>query len=152
MSWGSNGYSSEAIEGCILAFRSTIQGNVEVYENCTSSSNSIARTIPITGYSYTIKGTLTQGDNIVMCGDIVVFYETNEVASSFGLNGILGIIILIMSLTLFFAGENTATMVGASFGILLSWFLGIMNLEPIQVTGLILFGIILALIGRRRRL
>lgn len=152
MSWGSNGYSSEAIEGCILAFRSTIQGNVEVYENCTSSSNSIARTIPITGYSYTIKGTLTQGDNIVMCGDIVVFYETNEVASSFGLSGILGIIILIMSLTLFFAGENTATMVGASFGILLSWFLGIMNLEPIQVTGLILFGIILALIGRRRRL
>jgi hypothetical protein len=151
MIWGNNPLSSLPLTGCIFAYRNGINGLEQTYSSCVNNTNSIERTIPESGYSYVIKGKLYQGGYSVSCPNALSFYDDVPTARTFGLTGLFSAILLILSLALFFVGDDVKQQAGAIFGVILSWFLGLLNFDWRVITSICAFVIIIMWIGRSAR-
>lgn len=153
MEWGANPNKEGYVSGCIIGYRQSIYGNIEIYNNCSVEADGYSRevSIPMSGYTYTIIGKLQQGNYTVICGDEVIFHTVTTSAAMFGISALFGAFLLIASLILFYAGDGEATLVGAAAGIVISYIIGIFLFGFIIVTAAITFLIIIVLIGRYTR-
>jgi len=152
MTWNSNPYSSESIQGCLVGYVSSFKGLVEVYRNCTNSTSySLTRSIPDIGNEYLIRGELTQGSSFATCDTTLDYYKENTGSEIFGIEALLGVIFLILSMALFYAGDAEISIFGSVLGLLAVFFLGISAFTWSMVSAMIFFAIIIVVIGRYAR-
>jgi hypothetical protein len=151
MSWNDNPADSSEITGCILAYRSGISGYTLIYQNCTNASNSIERSIPMNSFDYLIKGSLTQGDTSKWCDNTVEFKQDNDTATQFGISGVFVIVLLILSMALFYHAGGEVQLALAGVGLIGAWVLGITQFGWVTISAVLAFLIIIALIGRHSR-
>lgn len=151
VSWSENPEDDSPIEGCIFAYRMQIGGLVQVYENCTSTTNSIERAIPNSGFDYVVRGTLEQSGSKVVCDQEISFNFKNDAATLFSLNGLLGAVFLVMALGLFYAGNGEAQVIGSGLAIFLVWIFGIVMFDWLFISSVIAFLTIIVGIGRYTR-
>jgi len=152
MTWNSNPYNTETIEGCLVGYLASFKGPVEVYRNCTNSiSYSLTRTIPDIGNQYYIKGELTQGTSTATCSPVLEYYTENSGNEIFGLEALLGVVFLILAMALFYAGDAEISVVGSILGLLAIFFLGISTLSWELVSSIVFFAVIIVIIGRYGR-
>lgn len=151
-SWGNNPEDTVSpITGCITTYRSSVLGLQEVYTNCTSSSNSIERTIPETGFDYIVRGEITQDDFTVVCGGELSVMSEVEGASKFGLEALIAVVFLVLGLALFYAGEGEFQLIAAMIAVIVSWTFGLLNFDFMIVSSIIGFLIMIVMIGRYTR-
>ena len=153
MEWGLNPEKDGYISGCITAYRKTIKGNTEVYNNCSVETDGFSRevTIPIVGNTYVITGRLEQGDNIVVCGTELIFSPDDEAGGLFGASALFAVFLLVASLALIYAGDGHLMLAGAGVGLVASWFIGILIWDWITVSAVIVLLAIVAITGRYTR-
>lgn len=149
--WNQNPEDSSPMTGCIIANRLMPSGWQQVYINCTSTSFSIERTIPNTGFDYQVKGKLFQSGFAIECAEEVEFRDSNTAADQFGNTGLFAAIILIISLVLLYASDDQTMMYMAIVGLLASWWLGILNFGWVTASAIIGFLVIIIWIGKSTR-
>ena len=147
MAWEQSPELSDAVSGCIIAYRGTINGKTQIYENCSNSSP-ITRTIPDNSNPYYVIGELRQGNYNVQCGQELSFFTETDASETFGLTGIFCVIIMVASLALLFWGEGKFPVLGSMIGLAVSWFLGITVIDTFTMSLLEAFLILVAVTGR----
>jgi hypothetical protein len=134
MRWMANSESSEPITGCLVGMSSDINGSNEFYRNCTNSSLSLTRLVPDPGVTYTVRGYLYQGGVQGYCRqDITINYDQNA-ALTFGPTLLFSIMLLVIGMTLFYAGRSTTSLMGAGLAVVIAWGLGLLALPWTWVT------------------
>ena len=148
MTWSNNPSDSNAITGCLVQSYTTLSGKVENYRNCTNTSNSLIRVIPDISENYVISGEISQSGNIGFCRqDIRVSNQLNA-GSRFGATLLFSFVLLLMGLSLLYAGQSTESIVGAILSLIISYFLGILALSWEMVTIAVSILIIIVLVIR----
>ena len=148
MQWTDNPEDDSAIEGCILAYREDLYNLTQIYKNCTNLTNSMTRTIASDGNTYYVRGTVNQSGNLGFCRNEVTFFNNLNAAELFGSVAVFAIFLLILSLYLIYASEGTVSMAAGSVGVIIAFFLGILNLPWTWVLSVIFFGIFVVVVGR----
>lgn len=147
MTWGDNPESNATITGCLQAFRSSIYGFVQIFENCTTTPP-IVNSIPVNAFDYYVRGKLTQLDSTTYCATELNYAQEKDTAKSFGPAAIFGIIILIASLGLIFAGDGELVLIGGAVGLIVAFVLGVTQFPWKIVAATITFLLIIVYIGR----
>lgn len=152
MIWGENPENTDDdVMGCIVGSRRSINGLVEVFSNCTIEADYRREVgVPINGNEYIVQGYLKQNNEIAVCGE-VSFRPEDEAAGRFGVTGLLATFFLFIGLVLIYAGKGEEQLLGGGIGIVIAWFLGILNFSWLIVSAIVVFLIIIALIGRYTR-
>jgi hypothetical protein len=149
MSWTSNIYDSSDITACIVGYRQDIYNKTEVYRSCTNaSSGSLTRDVSVSTSTYYISGEIEQNGNHGVCRNDVVFFAQSDTSSLLGVTGLFAIALLIISLAFLYAGEGELTIVGALVGVFIAWLLGMLSMPWIIVSGIVIFGVGIIIIGR----
>jgi len=155
MSWESNPLSdsTDYTSGCVRVTRASITGNQDVYNNCSVETDGYTRTfiLPTNNNNYVITGSLVQGTHQALCKDSIVINYDDYASGMFDISGLLGAFLLIACLVLLYAGNNELSLIGAVIGIVASWVIGLINFPWLQVSSLIAFLVIIAIIGRYSR-
>ena len=153
MSWSPNQQQDGYVSGCITAYRKTIYGSTEVYNNCSVESDGYSRevSIPVTGNTYIIRGTLEQSGNVAYCSDEVIFFTSETSAQTFGISALIGIFLLVGSLILFYAGDGEIQLVGAGIGMVIAYILGVLNFDFYIISTIIVFLMLIVAVGRYSR-
>ena len=143
--------TDDPIYGCFTGWRKTIKGTTKIFSNCTIESDFEREvSVPSNGNEYIVLGYLLQNNEQAICGE-VSFRPQDEAAGLFGLSGLLGVFFLFIGLALIYAGEGEEQLLGGGIGIVVAWFLGILNFSWLVVSAILAFLIIVALIGRYTR-
>ena len=145
--WEDNELSSETITGCIYADRFE-GGWTQIYVNCTTTANSIERTIPNTGYNYLARGKIFQGGLAKECGEPVSFNFAATPNDNFGSAGIIFVAFLVLALGLAFAGEDEKFLMGAGIAFVIAWFFGMLAFDWVTISLIMVFIGIIVAIGR----
>lgn len=148
MSWGSNPKNTDDITGCIYSFRHSVAGTVNNYVNCSILENPLVRTIPNSGFDYSVKGRLFQSGFAVDCNDIVEFKQEQDSANLFGIAAVLGLFYLLCALALMFDTNSTLQILGVIIGLLVSFIFGFSGFGWQTTSSLVVFLIIILVIGR----
>jgi hypothetical protein len=151
MEWGTNSQDTSAITGCLFAYRLGIGNATLVYTNCTSTEFSIERTVPNTGYQYTVVSKLYQSGFSKECDNSITFNFENTTSSVWSINAIMCIIFLITATSLFWAGEGELQLLGGGVAVVVAFIFGILSLPLPIVIGVIFFLTIIAVVGRYSR-
>jgi len=151
MEWAVNPEDSSAIEGCIMAYRRTIYGNVEVYNNCTSNTFSRTVQVPLNSNEYVVMGKLKQNNFTVVCGENVHFDSRDSVGGYWGSSGLLAAFFLIAAMALMFAGNGELMIIGIIVGIIGIAILGITNFDIAIISAMIALLVIVLFVGRYSR-
>lgn len=151
MEFGYNPKSTAVITGCIEAYRNTVTGTVQVFQNCSSTSHSFTITVPSSSYAYTVKGKLYQGGYSIECKDSVEFYTNVESGRKFGLMGLLSVFFLICAFILWQSDNSLNQHLGAIGGLLTAFILGLFAFTWTTLAALIFFDIFIMLISRYSR-
>jgi len=151
MEWAVNPEDSSAIEGCIIAYRRTIYGNVEVYNNCTSNTFNRTVQIPLNSNEYVVMGKLRQNNFTVVCGENIHFDSRDSVGGYWGSSGLLAAFFLIAAMALMFAGNGELMIIGVIVGIIGIAILGITNFDIAIISAMIALLIIVLFVGRYSR-
>lgn len=153
MKWGPNPEdTTTALFGCIRATRQSVTGNIVLFDNCTEEAD-FTRSVIVNhaGNIVTVAGRLEQGNNSVYCAGTATFTPQDDASSTFSFTGLLAAFFLVAGIMLLYAGENETQLVGAGLGIIVAFWLGILNYSPIGVSSIILFLILIAITGRYTR-
>jgi len=148
MVWGNNPESDSAITGCIFGYRADFNGMTEVYQNCTTTGNSLIVGIPDNGLDYMITGKIYQNGYSIPCDQMLDYSSSKTAAENFGLSGIFAIILIIASMVLLYSDFGWKQDIGAGIGLLVAWFLGITNFGWLEVSAMIFFLGTVVWIGR----
>lgn len=148
LEWGENPEDSSTITGCMQAFRHTVAGTTKVYENCSSTANSILATIPVSGFDYSVKGKLFQSGRSISCMDTVEFKADLSTPNLFGPMAALSVFFLIIGWVLWFSDDANAQQLGAIGALIVSFISGLLAFGWQTVVSLSFFVIIVWLVGR----
>lgn len=152
MTWQSNDYDSSSITGCLVVYRSMVTGLREVYNYCSvSGSYSIERSIPNDGFEYEVRGELTQGNNYAYCNANLEYYQNTEIADTFGITGLLGLLLCLMAFALMYSEEGEMQIFGVIIGFVGFWLLGVTKFSWGVVFSVIAFLVIIVMVGRYSR-
>jgi len=151
MRWTTNPESSETLTGCLTGTKTTIIGIDEFYRNCTSSGLTLTRTIPAQTSDYYIRGLLYQGDTEAYCRNDILMAANRPAATQFGATLMFGIVFLIISVSLIYAGKSTESLVGAGLSIVIAFFLGLLAISWEWVATALSLIVIIALLIRYSR-
>ena len=151
VSWGDNPDDVTPINGCLYASRFTLGSYNQFYYNCTSTTNSIERTIPNSGFNYVVTGKVFQSGYSKLCKNSIEFNFQKSGADNFGLMGLLSVFLLIASMILFFKSSGQSQILGAVIGLVLAWFTGLVAFGWTTISALIFFLIIILYVGRYSR-
>jgi hypothetical protein len=136
----------------MVGYLSSFKGLVEVYRNCTNSTSySLTRSIPDMGNEYVIRGELTQGTSFAVCSPSLEYYTENSGSEIFGLEAVLGVVLLLLAMALFYAGDAEVSVFGIIVGLLAIFFLGISAFTWPMISGMIFFAVVIVMIGRYGR-
>lgn len=141
---GSTGY-----QGCVFVKRAGVDGYVLTDTIC-ATNGTLSGTIPSSGYSYLVESKLYSGDYSKQC-DTLSYPGEKEGGNLFGLAAILGIVLLISTLALIWAGDNELMLIGGLIGLVAAWFLGITRFSWVDISLMIAFLLVIAYIGRKLR-
>ena len=148
MSWSNNPLSTSTITACILGYRTDFNGQTLVYENCTTTGNSMTVAIPDNGLNYYITGKLYQNGYSIDCSQPLDFSSDNTTAEGFGITGVFAIILIIISLVLLYGDNGWKQDFAAGLGLLLAWILGITNFNWVHISAMLFFLATIVWIGR----
>lgn len=149
MTWEQNPFYDATITGCLVGYRFSNLGMQEIYRNCTSATTySLERTIPDSGFTYMIRGELTQDGNMAFCDNTPLFYENQDVANKFGLIGILSIALFLIALVLFYSNSGEKQIFGLITGLVAVFFMNISKFNWVVISSMIGFLVIIWIIGR----
>lgn len=149
LEWGTNPENTGTITGCIYAQRISVAGSSNIYTNCTSTSNSIERTIPSSGFTYNVYGKVFQSGYSMQCENAIEFNAEKTAADTLGLTGIFAIILIIVGMVLIFSNEQPIYYpIVAAVSLITAFILGITAFGWITVSALLFFVIIIILVGR----
>lgn len=152
MNWTANSNDASSITACMTAKRSTITGWNDFYTNCsTGTSGSFTRTIPGDLNNYLVTGLLTQQEISANCIEQVEFSQRTSASSSFGATGVFAAFLLVVSLGMLYAGNGEVQLLGAVFGIVSVWVLGLLSFGWATISAIIFFLLLVAFIGRYSR-
>lgn len=147
MQWSNNPYSDSVITGCLFSYRSGINGKILVDSACENGT-SINRTIPVTGYAYDVTGKIYQNGFSKPCTGSIAFNLDNTSAKLFGITGLFCVAFLIISMALFWAGDDIRQQVGAIIGIIIAWIFGLLAFDWAVISAMCFFIIIIMIVGR----
>ena len=151
MQWGLNPQSDSQIQGCVNAYRQTVRGDTEVYEEC-SNGTGISATVADSGFTYIVTGRLFQNGYSIGCQNQLTFETSADQVNTFGITGILSIFFLIAGMILLFVNEAPKWYpVMGVVGMVLAWMLGILAFGWVGISSLVFFVVIIILIGRHGR-
>jgi hypothetical protein len=136
----------ENYTACIVVERTVLGTSSIIFTNCSSAlTGSFSNTIPIySGNSYHVYGIVNTTDATAYCIDDLYYTETTSTAETFGANGIVAIVFLLMAVILLL-GDNIYNLVlGLVAGLLATTLIGLNTLSWGVVSGIIVmaFGII----------
>jgi len=151
MVWSANPEDSSDIEGCIIAYRRTIYGNTEIYNNCTTNVYNRTVEIVLNGNEYIVIGKLKQNDFTVVCGDGVYFDSRDSTGGFWGSSGLLAAFFLIAALALMFAGRGDFMIMGTIVGVIGIAILGITNFGIGVISAMVALLVLVLFIGRYSR-
>lgn len=153
LNWGPNPeLSSPDVQGCIRAYRTTVSGLTEIYDNCaTSATYTRSVTIPANGNEYTVDAYLKQGNNIIQCNEQLGFSAAETDAGFFGFSALIAVFFLLAAMTLIFGGDGEIQLVGLGVGLIGVWFLGILPVAFNVIASIIGILVIVIGIGRYTR-
>jgi hypothetical protein len=154
MNWTSNpNEPTTYVQGCIIAYRLTSSGNIEVYNNCSVETDGYSRevAIPLSTYTYIITGILKQGIYQVVCDENVVFHTSDNDASMFGNSGVFAIFLLIASMIFLFAGNGVIQLIGAIIALIVAFILGITTFPITTIIAIIIFCIVIIFVSKSNR-
>lgn len=148
MTWGTNPESDATITGCVRAYRQSVRGTTEVYEECSTTSG-ISATVADSGYTYIVKGRIYQNGYNIGCQNELTFETAAEQADTFGITGILAIFFLVAGMILLFVNENPKwyPIMGVA-GIVVAWILGLLAFGWVGISSLVVFVIVIVIVGR----
>lgn len=152
VSWGENEEDTSTITGCLEAYRGSISNDTLIEQACTSVTNTITRTIASNNQNYFVRGKLFQSGFSVQCPETAIFHQETPASQSFGATGLIGAVLLVLSLALIFAtdsGENA--LIAAGVGVVVGTILASMNIDWKIVTSIVAFLLILVITGRYSR-
>lgn len=153
MQWRNNDPNAGTIQACIIGYRATAAGYVEIYRNCSNDQEgTLIRTIPDNGNSYFVNGEIFYGDIKGMCRDTVYFEKGDTANDAFGVTSLLLTAILIISCSLLFAGDTTKSNIAGLAGFGLSYMLGFFTQSWIISSAIITFALIITFIARGAKL
>jgi hypothetical protein len=151
MVWGNNEKSSSPIVGCINVYKVSIFNSTIENQYCTTYGNTIRRQIVNSSDVYKVTGSLTQGGKTVSCGDEITLNFNSKTLANFGLASLFALVLMILGLMLFYAGNPEMSTIGAIIGILGSFWLGLTNSDWATIAGIILYYIVGIVVGRYAR-
>ena len=152
MSWGTNPELEGYVQGCISAYRNSIQGAVQTYYNCSEDPNyDLVVGIPLNGYTYTIKGELIQNSSIYKCTDEVQFVTVTNSYEMFGITGLFAALLFLIAMVLFYAGDGEMQLAGLAAGIIGVYLLGITGFSWLWSSGILMFCLVIIWVGRYNR-
>ena len=154
MTWTANPELAGYVQGCVIANRRTITGNVEVLNNCSTEEEGYSRIVEIPiieGNTYIVSGELIQNGRTVICSGQTLFSSSDEAGGLFSFTGLIAAFFLILALILMYSGDGEGQLTAAGIGIVVAWIIGILNWGWIVTSSIILFLILIALIGRHGR-
>jgi len=152
MQWAANVNNEDPVEGCLQAYRKSIAGNVEVFNNCTTSPP-FNRTVIIAPGSneYVIIGSMKQGNSSVFCENDLVINPTSDATELYGLVGVMAVLFLVAAMTFMFAENGTIRIVASIVGLLSVMYLGLLNITWGTVGSIITLLVIIIAIARYSR-
>lgn len=152
MQWSSNYYDNSDITACIIGKRTLPTGLTEIYRNCsTSPSGSFIRTVPDNNNAYYIIGEITQNGNTRQCKNQISFFTQSDTSKSFGVDGVLAMILFIIAMVLLFSNSGLKQMFGIGISLVVVFILGILSIPLEALVGIIIFLLIIGIIGRYSR-
>lgn len=146
MEWGTNPLSSSQITGCMKAYRKTISGTTEIFENCSLTSP-ITRTVNPNGNIVTVTGKVYQNGYSLQC-ESVEYSQTERPGSNFGVTGLLAVILMFLAGVLFYHAHGPTQLLVGGGVIVVAFFLGILILPWYNVVAIIALLIIGVIVGR----
>lgn len=150
LTWGLNPNNDALITGCVYAYRHSVVGTQLIYTSCSNSSP-ITRTIPASGYDYSVQGKLFQSGKSISCKDIVEFKTIVPAAKTFGAVGVLAMFFMIATLVLIWSDSSNDQLLAAIVGVILSFIFGFMAFGWQTTISLVFFIIIIMLVARHSR-
>jgi len=148
MEWGSNEENTaDEITGCLSAYYSDLSGRILLNETC-NTDNLILQEFVDPGVEVLIVGTIIQDNVTGYCRDEVTLFFNNDNVNVFGKATLFFVVVLIVSLGLLYASEGVVLLFGAGFGVVVSYFLGLLVLPKTVISSIIFFLVIVGLIGR----
>lgn len=154
MTWEANPEVEGFVSGCISVDRTSINGSVTIFDNCSTLAEGFSRVVvlPInSGNEFVVRGRLEQNNATAFCRDTIVFSPNDIPGGLFSTTGLIGAFLLILSLALFYSAEGEITLFASIVGIIASWIIGIMNMPWIYPSALMFFLLIIAYVGRHAR-
>ena len=151
MEWNSNKEDSGYIQGCLLTKQMQLDGYITIGRSCVNSSTgNFTRDISGSG-NYLVIGEITQNGIKGYCKNEISFYNKSEFLDSSGPLTLFGVVLLIASLVGIYAANGEKMVFACVFGLILSFFLGVLAFSWEIVFSLICFLLIIVLIGRYAR-
>jgi len=152
MAWDVNPQLDGYVQGCISAYRNSIQGSVQTYYNCSADPDySLIVGIPLNGYTYTVKGELVQNGTIYKCTDEVQFVTVENAYQMFGISGLFAALLFLIAMVLFYAGDGEMQLAGLAAGIIGVFLLGITGFSWLWTSGIVMFCALIIWVGRYNR-
>ena len=151
MAFNDNSESTEALVGCMYAYRQDIYNTTIIETVCTTEpQRSLTHTFTIGGNDVTIKGYLQQGSNQGVCRNEISFIEKSDTAIAFGLSGAFAIFILILGVALQFSDKGENMVFATVIAFIISTLIGLANFGWATTSLVIFFFGMIAFIGRAR--
>ena len=152
MEWGENPNNPTTnVTGCLQAFRYSVNGWTQIFENCSSTTNVLVNSIPSSGYDYFARGKLTQNGSIVYCQDQVYFYTKTTASEMLGITGLFAVVLLVLACALFWTSDGPVALIASAIGLIIAWVIGIVSYPWPLVTGIFVFIAVILYIGRMVR-
>jgi len=153
LNWGPNSeLETPAVEGCIKAYRMTVNGLSEIYNQCfTNPVYSSVVLVPANGNDYTVDAYLKQGNYISECTQQVNFSTNQSEGGFFGFTGLIAAFFMLAALTLLFAGSGENQLIALSAGMVSIFFLQILPVRWNLIISIIAILTMVIAVGRYAR-